>query len=623
MEIRTIVNENNEAVMKVFGKIDTDSSAKFQQELMKLDFDDLDLTLDFNEVTYITSAALRVLLIVRKRLSDETMRIINVSSEVADVLKVTGFSDFLRYTEKKTYSEHAFELSFKALLKEKVQSRGDSVAFVYRDREYTWNDIDKASQIIANDLSAVGVKKGSHVGICSSNSINWIYAFYAIQKLGGLAILVNFSLMPHEVALLSEIGDIEYLCYGNIVGVTDYDEYISELNDLGSRVKVTYDIRNSVDFSERFCEYDDIKNRFPEIYDSDDPSIVIFTSGSTGRPKGVLSSSHNALECIVPLIDEIKITKDDRNCAFLPFFHIFGFAVAIAGGILSDDVSYIPATNSPGEILGIIEKYRCTMFNTVPTMLLAMIKTPDFSPEKVKSLRVSYLGGSATTEAQMKMLQEIFPNNHFGNIYGMSENSVISITTYNDTVEHITQTVGKPAKGVEIEIRNPETGEKLPDGEVGEITIRSEFMIVCYYKLSIDKQPLDDEGFLATGDLGYIDKDGYIRLSGRVKDLIIRGGENISPGEVAEAISKLPGIADVKVIGVPDDVFGEEVAAAVKTAGGASFDEAAAKETLRKYLAKFKIPKYFFVMDSFPVLGSGKVDTAALRKQISAMISDK
>ena len=602
----------NQVVVSAEGVIDTESASKLSDALLELDYGDLDLTLDFDRTDYITSAGLRVLLVARKKLKDDTMRIINVNEVIEKVFKVTGFSDLLNYTGKKQDAVNC-HMSFKALLKKRVN---DGLAFVFSGREYTWEDVDRLSQIAADDLSKLGVKKGAHVGICSPNSINWIITFFAVQKLGAIAILVNHGLKPDEVASLAEIGDITHLCYGAIPGITDFGVYSAALLGGGSTVEYMYDIGMDVDFTSRLSEYDAVKDKYGEMYHSDDPSVVIFTSGSTGKPKAVLSSSFNILNSVKAISAECSFTSADRACAFLPLFHVFGFASCIGIGLLYGCVSYIPTVSKPAALIDLIRDNKCTVFNTVPTMFLAMIQQPEFTPEALSSLRVSVLGGSATSESQMTMLRSLLPDNHFCNIYGMSENAVISMTRYEDTVEHVTQTVGRRVDGIEIEIRNPASGEKVKDGESGEIFIRSKEMIVCYYRLPIEKQPLDDEGWLATGDLGVILPDGYLKLVGRAKDLIIRGGENISPGEVADAVAQLPGVADVKVLGVPHEVLGEEVAAAIVLKEGETFDEDAAKQTLAGKLAKYKIPAYFAVIDKFPLLGSGKVDAITLKKDV-------
>ena len=612
--------DGSNALIEITGTIDTQTSEILGEALLSLDYNGLTLTIDFKNTKYITSAGLRVLLVARKKLSYDNMRIINVNPEIAEVFETTGFSDLLNFTAAGAASEMSLDSdslnrSFKALLKEKIENGVTKPVFVFMGREYTWQDVDKASQIIADDLSKMGVKKGSHVGICSPNSINWIFSFFAVQKLGGIAVLVNFGLKPNEIVTLSKIGDITHLCYGAIPGITNYDMYKAAVVGEGSLITSTYNIGVEVDFTERFSEYDAIKNKFPEEFNGDDAGVVIFSSGSTGLPKAILSSPHNMLTCVVPMKKEFQVTSADRNCAFLPFFHVFGFAAGIALGILCDYTSYIPENSRPGTVLDLIDKYKCTMFHSVPTMMLAVMRHKDFTPRRTASLRVSILGGAATTEAQLKELQASFPENHFSIIYGMSENAAVSFTDYEDTVAHITGTVGKPVTGVEVEIRNA-AGESLPIGASGEICVRSSTMAVCYYKLAIDKQPIDDKGWLATGDLGVITDDGYIKLVGRVKDLIIRGGENISPQEIADAISSHKDVAEVKVIGVPSELLGEEVAAAIVLKNGASFNEDEMRGFLTDKLAKYKIPKYFVIFDKFPLLGSGKLDGIAIKKEV-------
>lgn len=612
-----VIKNGSSVVVATEGVIDTETAPQLGAALLELDYSDLTLTLDFDKTKYITSAGLRVLLIARKKLSDDTMRIVNANDDIAEVFKVTGFSNILNYSLKKQDTVDC-HMSFKALLKKRA---GDGTAYVFAGREYTWDDVDRLSQIVADDLAKLGVKKGSHVGICSPNSINWIITFFAVQKLGAIALLVNYGLKPDEVATLAEIGDITHLCYGAIPGITDFGIYSSALLDGRSAVEYMYDIGIGVDFSARLSEYDAVKDKYSEMYHSDDPSVVIFTSGSTGKPKAVLSSSFNLLNSVKAISIECNFTKEDRVCAFLPLFHVFGFSSCIGIGLLYGCVSYIPTSSKPAALIELIRDRKCTVFNTVPTMFLAMVQQPGFTPESLSSLRVSVLGGSATSESQMTMLRSLLPGNHFCNIYGMSENAVISMTRYEDTFEHVTQTVGRRVDGIEIEIRNHATGEKIPDGDTGEIFIRSKEMIVCYYRLPVELQPLDDEGWLATGDLGVILPDGYLKLVGRAKDLIIRGGENISPGEVADAVAQLPGVADVKVLGVPHEVLGEEVAAAILLKDGEMFDAEAAKQTLSGKLAKYKIPAYFVVMDRFPLLGSGKIDAINLKKEVLAKLN--
>ena len=613
MEVRK-TTDGSHVTVSVIGTINTETASVLNAELLALDYNGLDLTLDFSDTEYITSAGLRALLVARKKLSDSTMRIVHANESICEVFAMTGFDSLIRI-EADTKGSEEYRLSFSRLLRERVKADRDKTAYIFLDRSYCWADIDRASQIIADDLAKQGVKKGSHVGICAPNSINWVFCFYAIQKLGGIAVLINPGLRPGEVMKVSEIGDVAFLCYGELPGITTFEEYSRACAE--SRcIRHMYDISSRIDFTGRFDEYGLIADRYCEDFPADDASVIIYSSGSTGLPKAILSSSYNIMVSIEPIIREMAFRKDDINLAFLPFFHIFGIATGISVGVLTGYVSVIPQSKAPDTLIDLIERYRCTIFNSVPTMMLAICQAKTFTPERLSTLRLSILGGSATTESQMRMLKKLLPNNHFANIYGMSENAAVSLTRYEDTVEHITQTVGKPVPGLELCIRDPETGAALPAGQQGEICVRSQAMVICYYRLAIELQPVDDEGWLATGDLGVLDADGYLRIVGRKKDLIICGGENISPGEIAEAMMQLPQVADVKVLGVPHEIKGEVVAAAVILKSGAQWDENEVRAKLSEQLAKYKIPVHFVIVDAFPLLGSGKVDAITLKKQV-------
>lgn len=612
--------ENNKVTLAVIGTIDTVSSSVLQDSLMQLDYSGLDLTIDFAQTEYITSAGLRTLLVARKKLADDTMRVINANDEIIEVFKMTGFDKMIKVSSKGIDldgEEDPYRLSFPTLFRKRLKVDADNVAIIYLNQGYTWDDIDKGSQIIAHDLAGKGVKRGTHVGICSPNSINWIFTFYAVQKLGAIAVLINPALNPMELSSMANIGDITHLCYSEIPGMTKFEVFEEALVKAECPVECVYNISTSVNVLARKGEYEAIADLYKEEYHADDASVIIYSSGSTGLPKAILDSSYNLLTCCDPLIEEFKVGKDDINLAFLPFFHVFGFVTCIALGVLTGYKSVIPESVDPDLIIDLIDRYKATIFNTVPTMYLMLCQAKTFEPAKFASLRVSVLGGSITTDAQMRMLKKLMPNNHFGNIYGMSENAAVSITRYDDSIEHITTTVGLPVKGLELEIRDLVTGEVVPAGKEGEIFIKSNAMVVCYYKLPIERQPVDDTGWLATGDIGIMTDDGYLKIVGRTKDLIISGGENISPGEIADAIAKMPEVADVKVLGVPDEIMGEVVAAAIILKPGVGFDEEGARSFLSQYLANYKIPTYFYILDKFPLLGSGKVDVITLKQLLT------
>ena len=373
----------------------------------------------------------------------------------------------------------------------------------------------------------------------------------------------------------------------------------------------------------RFGEYEALKGKYEQKVEGDAPCVVIFTSGSTGKPKGVILSSYNLLNAAAVQVKLQRMTSQDKNLLIVPLFHILGLVVCFLPCAMTNAVLYIPNDIRTGTLIRIMNYEKCTLLHSVPTMIIALINNKDFSAEAFQSLRCTYLAGAAATEAQLKMFREKMPDNHFMIAYGLSEMAPVSVTQYDDGDDRILHTVGKPVENISVKIVDHATNAECPTGESGEILVQGFNLMTGYYKLSLDDQAIDDEGWLHTGDMGYIDEMGYLCLSGRFKELIIRGGENIMPREVEEAISELDIIDNVKVIGVPSDFFGEEVAACIKLKDGASFDEAAVKAELLKRLAKYKVPSFFIVYDRLPMLGSGKIDGVALKKDALEKLAAK
>ena len=474
---------------------------------------------------------------------------------------------------------------------------------------------------MAEDLSRAGVKKGTHVGLCSTNSINWIITFFAIQKLGAMAMLVNPGLFPQEIANVAAIGDITHLCCGEMPAVREDNFSDDIVNAPDCPVGFVYSIKKTVDFRSRYGEYSTIRDKFSQTIDADDPCTVVFTSGSTGKPKGVILSSYNILNAAAASRENQTLNNNDRNCLILPMFHIFGLVAGLFANFLADSLICLPKDIRTDTLLDMIEKERCTIFHSVPTMMIALLNNKNFTSERCATLRCTILSGAAATEAQIAMFRKKLPNEHFISSYGLSEMAPVSVSDYVDTDEHLMKTVGRPVPNIDIRIQDYQTGKECQTGEKGEILVQGYNLMLGYYKLSPDDQSIDENGWLHTGDLGYLAEDGYLVLSGRLKELIIRGGENIMPGEVESAITTLDGINMVKVIGVPSEFFGEEVAGCVKMQEGAVFDEEKVRRELSGKLAKFKVPAYFVVFDSFPLLGSGKIDVVTLKRDLLSKIA--
>ncbi|MBO4395338.1 MAG: AMP-binding protein [Eubacterium sp.] len=615
-----VINEQQSSeglVLEISGSIDTSTAPVLREKIAAIPDFTPKVTMDFKDVEYLSSAGLRELLICRQRFDGDRMLLINVTPEIYDIFQTTGFHMMIPMEVTNDEVSTYVHLSFKDFLKKKVETTPDSIAIADIGGSYTWSDVEIYSQIIANGLEAKGVKKGTHVAICGANSVNWVLTFFAIQKLGAMAQLLNFNMRASEIARVAEIGDITHLCYGQMPEMKDEEAYLAELKAAGSPLQEFISIRNDrQDIRERRGEYEAIKDKFGFTVREDDPCAMIFTSGSTGNPKGVLLSAYNVLNAAEINYKDQTLVDTDRTCLILPLFHIFGLVAGLFANAIAGSTIFIPRDLRTDTLIELIDREKCTIFHSVPTMLIAMMNNKGFSKEKLASIRCTIISGAAASEAQIKMFKDNLPNDHFLASYGLSEMAPVSITKYDDTEEHVLQTVGKPVENIQIRICNPETGAECPVGTSGEVQVQGFNLMTGYYKVALDMQSIDTEGWLHTGDLGFMDTDGYLHLSGRLKELIIRGGENIMPGEVEAAISELSIIDNVKVLGVPSDFFGEEVGACIKLKDGAEWNEDEVKSELAKSLAKFKIPSHFFLYDEFPMLGTGKIDGVKLKEDV-------
>lgn len=602
--------------ISISGRFDTYTSDAISAELSRIPADATTIVLNFSNVTYISSVGLRVMLQLRKRCPGAKIRLSGTSPEVKKVFQITGFSEFFEFQEEGPATTYV-HLSFDAFLKRKLHEAPEKEVLGFDEKTYTWMDIDAASQIIAEDLSKAGVTKGTHVGLCASNSENWVFTFFAIHKLGAISMLINPGLSAKEISVVAETGDITHLCYGGLSQVRGEGALQEALGKIdGCPVTWFYPIDKTDYLKDRFGEYQALKEKTYATTEADDPAVVIFTSGSTGKPKGVMLSSFNLLNAAGIHGAEERTSADDRMCLILPLFHIFGLNAGLLANLIMNAIVYIVKDTRTESILNVLSGKKCTIFHTVPTMMIALMNNKNFVPEALDSLRCTCLAGAATTEAQMQMFKKALPHNHFMGTYGLSEIAPATTTLYEDTEEHLVHTVGKPIHHVDMKIVNSADGRECAPGSSGEILIRGFNLMIGYYKLPLDDQSMDEDGWLHTGDLGYFDEEGYLHLSGRLKELIIRGGENIMPAEIESAISEIDAVENVKVLGVPSDFFGEEVGACLKMKDGEVFDEEAIKQALSTKIAKFKIPKYYVIYDEFPLLGSGKIDSVTLKKDM-------
>ena len=594
----------------ISGILDTGTSPDFLAE-MNAQPAASRLTLDFSDVEYISSAGIRAVVVLAKQYGAR-FAVINVGEAAMEVFVTTGLTKILPISAMPAAQPEP--MTFPAVLAAAVKKHPDKTFLRDGGRDYTYCDLDRASDVLAGELSARGVKRFSHVGILAEDSFHLLAAFFAVQKCGAVAAMLNPAYTVPELVALSVFGDVTHLLAG-CVSAEKFDDFAAAVTAGESLIRCVLPISRDVD----------LLGREPAGYprvdgDPDDPSVMIFTSGSTGTPKGALHSFRSLWLGGRNMITVQGTTDRDVLCHTLPLFHIGGICFDLMNALLSGASICIPET-VPGSnivsrmtaILDTVGENRCTLLNCVPTTLLSIAGLPTFKTQKIKTVRAIATGSQPITERQMDILTGSYQNAVIAVFYGMTEIMPATVVTSRDTREKLIGTVGLPVSGIEYVIRDGEDN-KLGVGEAGEVCLRGGQATACYYKMPLDLQPVDAEGYIKTGDLGFRDADGYLHLVGRKKDIIIRGGENIVPGEIAAAVAQLDSVADVYVCGVPDELMGEKVACGVVLRAGSTFSEPEAKAALRATLARHKIPSRIIVFDAFPLLANGKLDKVGLRK---------
>lgn len=614
MEVAISSNKNNELIFKICGRIDAASCENLEKDIRNTDFMGKSIVFDFEDVQYISSAGLRQLMIAKKKAGKAPFKIINISESVKNIMMMTGMNAIIDIeSAPKKKKKHFADKSIKDLLELKFKENPEKTFLINEDVAYTWKEIYFAVQIIAFDLYKIGVRKGTHVGICSTNSINWVLAFFAVQKLGGIACLLNFAYTSPELYRVLNGGDVTHFVYGDIPSIAaDEEGFLKSLPE-NTQVKNVYSIKSSVDFKSRLEEYVFIEGLFSERTDPDDASVMIYTSGSSGTPKGVILSAFNILNSAEGMAQVEKLTDNDCLCFITPLFHILGLGPGLCECAISDCMIFFPKDIRTNSILFAIDEYKCTALRSVPTMMMAIINNPKFISNMVNTVKTCVLAGAPATEAQLIQMQNAFPNTKFFNAYGLSEIAPVSITDYDTPIEQLAYTCGKPINNITVQIQNITTGDRCNPGVDGEIIVKGSNMMAFYYKMEPDDQAFDSEGYIHTGDIGNIDSEGQLHITGRLKEIIIRGGENVAPSEVEGIIAKFEGVLDVKVVGVPHSFFGEVPCACIVMKSGYEFDEAKMRTYLATFLAKQKLPEFFYIFDRFPILSSGKIDSVRLK----------
>jgi len=544
---------------------------------------------------------------------------------------------------------YAFEGGAKKLIPKTIGDMLDEIAQTYPDNDcivsmhqgirMSYKEFKEEADRVARGLMALGIKKGDRVGIWSTNNVEWVLIQFATAKIGAILVNINPAYRTTELEYAMKQSELNTLILIESFKSSDYIKMVYEVEPSIKESRpgeINSDklpnLKNVICLSDNDhpgmfkwkdllslaskVDKSDLANAQKEL-EFDDAINIQYTSGTTGFPKGVTLSHFNILNNAYFIGERMKFTDKDRLCIPVPFYHCFGMVLANLACVTHGATMVLPNEYFDAEsVLKTVEKERCTALHGVPTMFIAELEHPDFNKYDLTSLRTGIMAGSP---CPIEVMKRVNNEMHMGEItiaYGLTEASpVITQTLADDTLEHRTETVGTPLPFVEVKIIDPQTGKIVPVGEQGELCTRGYHVMKYYYNNpEATKEAIDENGWLHSGDLATMDKDGYFKITGRIKDMIIRGGENIYPREIEEFLYTHPKIADVQVIGVPDRKYGEEVCAWIKLKEGESATAEEIIEFCKGKIAHYKVPRYIKFVDSFPMTITGKIRKVEMRE---------
>ena len=515
----------------------------------------------------------------------------------------------------------------------------DKEYIVYSDRDlrFTWKKFNERVDHMAKGLIAIGVTRGTNVGIWAQNVPDWLTFLYATAKIGAVAVTVNTSYRSEELLYLLKDSDMHTLCMTDGVPGSNYTDIIYELlpelkttqrgkfkSDLFPQLKnVVYigqeKYRGMYNTAEILLLGRNVPdkefNRLRSLTHCHDVVNMQYTSGTTGFPKGVMLTHHNIVNNGFLTGVHMQFTSDDKCCICVPLFHCFGVVLATMCCLTHGSTQVMVERFDPLVTLASVHKERCTVLHGVPTMFISMLHHPMFPMFDMHSLRTGIMAGALCPEELMRQVNDkMFME--LTSVYGMTETSPgMTQTRVDDPFDVRCTTVGREYEFTEVRVLNPETGEECPVGVPGEMCCRGYNVMKGYYKNpEATAQVIDANGYMHSGDLGVKDENGNYRITGRIKDMIIRGGENISPKEVEEYLYRMPGVRDVQVVAVTSPRYGEDVGAFIIQKEGVQITTEDVRDYCKGHIAKYKIPRYVFVVEAFPMTGSGKIQKFRLRE---------
>jgi fatty-acyl-CoA synthase len=499
----------------------------------------------------------------------------------------------------------------------------EALVVVHQDIRRTYRELADRVDELARALAAVGLVKGDRLGIWAPNCAEWVLVQFATARLGIILVNINPAYRTHEVHYALEQSGCRALVAAERFKTSDYRAMVNEVrSDLDALEQVYFlDTDDWTGLLARAAEFPSLEVAAIEAdLSPDDPINIQYTSGTTGYPKGATLSHRNILNNGYFVGDGCGYGPQDRVCIPVPFYHCFGMVMGNLGSVSHGATMVIPNDAfDPEATLRAVADEACTSLYGVPTMFIAMLAHPDFATFDLSALRTGIMAGSPCPIEVMKQCIEAMNMDEVTICYGMTETSPVSTqTALDDPIEQRVSTVGRVHPHVEIKIVDPETGDTVERGQAGEFCTRGYSVMIGYWNdPERTAEAVDAEGWMHTGDLATMDDDGYVKIVGRIKDMIIRGGENIYPREIEEFLYSHPAIRDVQVVGVPDEKYGEEIMAWVQLEDDAAVSVEDLPETVREFcrgkIAHYKVPRYVALADEFPMTVTGKIQKYKLR----------
>ncbi len=514
----------------------------------------------------------------------------------------------------------------------------DKEYVVYSDRNlrFTWKTFNQRVDEMAKGLIAIGVERDSKVGIWATNVPDWLTILYACAKIGAVCVTVNTNYKQAELEYLCKHSDMHTLCIidgdrdGDFIGMVN--TMLPELKtcERGQLQSKEFPLMKNIVYIGQEKQRgmyttaellllgsninDDKFNQMKSQVNCHDVVNMQYTSGTTGFPKGVMLTHHNITNNGYLTGEHMNFTADDKLCCCVPLFHCFGVVLATMNCLTHGCTQVMIERFNPLLVLASIHKERCTALYGVPTMFIAELNHPMFELFDLTSLRTGIMAGALCPVELIKRVEEKMYLK-VTSVYGLTEASPgMTASRIDDSFEVRNQTVGREFEFTEVKVIDPDTGEECPIGVQGELCNRGYNTMKGYYKSpEATNEVIDKNGFLHTGDLGVKDENGNFVITGRIKDMIIRGGENIYPREIEEYLYQLKGIKDVQVAGIPSKRYGEVVGAFIILEEGAKLDEIDVRDFCKNKIARYKIPKHVFFLDEFPMTGSGKIQKFKLK----------